>query len=81
MNDRSALTNVKVGEDNSDPIKVHPELNIGSSPRLSVRVLATEIFPKILVVSTRMHLILSETLVKCEKPDYENAPNIHDKND
>jgi len=33
-NDRSALTNeLKLGEDNSDLIKVHPEPNCVSSPR------------------------------------------------
>ena len=32
MNDRSALTE-ELGEDNSDSIKVHPELNSVSSPR------------------------------------------------
>ena len=36
-NDRSALNNeLKLGEDNSDPIKVHPELSSISSPRPSV---------------------------------------------
>ena len=48
-----------MGEDNSDPIKVYPELNYVSSPRSCVRVLATEFFSKISVVSTRMHLIYS----------------------
>jgi len=42
---------LKLGEDNSDPIKVHPELNSGSSPRPSVRVLATELVLKISVAS------------------------------
>ena len=41
MNDRLALTDeLKLGEDNGDPIKVHPELNSVSSPRPRVRVLA-----------------------------------------
>jgi len=31
-----------LGEDNSDPIKVHPEFNSGSSPQPSIRALATE---------------------------------------
>jgi len=30
-----------LGEDNSDPIKVHPELNSASTPRPCVRALAT----------------------------------------
>ena len=38
-------------------VKVHPELNSGSSLRPGVGVLATEIFPKILVASMRMHLM------------------------
>ena len=43
MNDRSVLTNeLKLGEDNSDPIKVHPKLNCVSSPRQCVRVLGRE---------------------------------------
>jgi len=42
-NNRSALTNeFKLGEGNSDPIKVHRELNSVSSPQPSVRMLATE---------------------------------------
>jgi len=37
-NDRSVLTEeLKLREDNSDPIKVHPELNSVSSSRPSVR--------------------------------------------
>jgi len=37
-NDRSALTDeLQLGEDNSDPIKVHSELNSVSSPRPSAR--------------------------------------------
>jgi len=36
----------KLGEDSSDPIKVPPGLNSGTSPRPCVCVLATEIFPK-----------------------------------
>ena len=47
----------KLGEDNSNPFKVHPELNCVSSPRPSVRVLTTEIFPKISVASMQMHLL------------------------
>ena len=48
MDDRSALTDkLKLGEDNSDPIKVHPELKRVSPPQPCVRVLVTEIFPKI----------------------------------
>jgi len=44
VNDRSALTDeVKLGEDNSDLIKVYLELNSAPSPRASVRKLATEI--------------------------------------
>ena len=43
-NDRSALTDeLKLGEGNSDPIKVQPELKNVSSPRPSVCALATEI--------------------------------------
>ena len=43
MNDRSALTDeLKSGEDNSDPIKVHPELNCVTSSRPCVCVLGTE---------------------------------------
>jgi len=67
VNNRSALTKrLKLGEDNSDPIKVHPELNSVSSPGPSVRMLATAIFPKISVASTRMHLLSEqmEELVK-----------------
>ena len=55
--DHSALIDeLKLGEGNSDPIKVHPELNSVSSPRPSVCALATEIFPKNSVASTRMLL-------------------------
>jgi len=53
-----ALTDeLKLGEDNSDPIKVYPELNSVILPLPSVRVLATIIFPKISVASTRMRLL------------------------
>jgi len=39
--DSSALTNkLKLGEDNSDPIKIHLELNCVFSSRPRVRVLA-----------------------------------------
>jgi len=42
---RHALTEeLKLGEDNSDPIKVHPELNRISSPRPCVRALAARNF-------------------------------------
>jgi len=42
-NDRSALTDeLKLREDNSDLIKIHPKLNCHSSPRLCFR----EIFEK-----------------------------------
>jgi len=38
-NNRSALTDeLKLGEDKSDPINVHPELNSSSSPRPCVGV-------------------------------------------
>jgi len=58
MTDRSALTDeLKLGEDNTDPVKVHPELNSVSSPRPSVRVLMTKNFPKTSVASSRMHLL------------------------
>ena len=58
MNDCSALTDeLKLEEDNSDPIKIHPELDCISSSRPFVRMLATEFFSKILVASTRMHLL------------------------
>ena len=57
-NDHSTLTDeLKLGEDNSDPIKVHPEPNCISSPRQSVRVLATETFPKVSMAITRIHLL------------------------
>ena len=45
--ERSALPNeFKLGEDNSDQIKVHPELNCVSSRRPCVCMLATEPFSK-----------------------------------
>jgi len=44
---------LKLGKDNSDPIKVRSELNCTSSPRPYVCVLATEIFQRF----TRIHLI------------------------
>jgi len=56
VNDRSALT------DELNLEEVHPELNSGFSPRPSVRVLSTEIFPKMSVTSTRMHLWFSNGL-------------------
>ena len=59
MKDRSALTDeLKLGEDNSDRIQVHPELNSVSSLRPSVCVLATEKFPQSSVASARVHLLL-----------------------
>jgi len=59
---------LKLGEDNSDPIKVHLELKNVSSPRPSVSALATEIFGKILVASTRIHLLsMSGTLAKLSR--------------
>ena len=51
-----------MGEGNSDLISVHPELNCISSLRQCVRVLATEIFQKVSVASTRMRLICSEAV-------------------
>jgi len=58
-NNRSALTDeFKLREGNSDPIKVHPELNCIFSLRPCVCVLATEVLSKISVATTRMHLIL-----------------------
>ena len=56
--DHSALTDeLKLGEDNSDPIKVHPELNFVSSQQPYVCVLATNSFSTILVASLRMHFL------------------------
>jgi len=50
-NNRSALTEeLQLVEDNSDPIRVHPELTSVSSPRPSVRVLVTAIVSKVPVV-------------------------------
>jgi len=49
-NDHSALTDeLKLGKDNSDSFKVHPELNCVSSPQPNVRIPTTENFPKISV--------------------------------
>jgi len=45
-----------LGEDNSDPIKVHPELNSVSSPRQCSRARVRN-FGKFSVVSTRMRLL------------------------
>jgi len=43
---------LELGEDKSDPIKVHPELHSVSSPRPCVRMLVTKVFPDTLVAST-----------------------------
>jgi len=44
--DHSALTDeLKLGEDNSNPIKVHPELNCVPSPRPRVHMLVIDISP------------------------------------
>jgi len=67
-NDRSALTDeFRLGEENSDPIKVHPDLNNISSPRQCVCVFATSLFPKRLVASTRIHLLSHKRFTDCIK--------------
>ena len=63
-----------MGEDNSEPIKVHSELNSGSSSRPSVRLLATEIFPKISVASTGMHLMSTIKYIRCCLPSQSPQP-------
>ena len=67
MNDLSALTDeLKLGGDNSDSIKVHPELNCVFSPQPCVRVLAIKIFRKISVASTRRHLLFDIMTAKVQ---------------
>jgi len=87
VNDSSALTNeLRLREDNSDAIKILPELNCAFSSRLCVRVIATEIFSNISVAITQIHLmtvivtvtvIVRTTFIPLSVIQIRNAAHMH----